>query len=582
MLGLGVGGVGAAVAMVALARSPRGPDCAGVDAPLATAWPAPRRAALVHALQERGAGPAAASELAARLDDYASRWRALRRETCAVGAERGLGSALVAARTACLDARATDFTETVKRIEADRDSDALAQWHRISALWPVEACRDSTAATVGDAIHRDLMRALAALDPVERSASELEALRARAEAAGDLPALLEIELVLGTVLVDGGTATQADAVLQHALALAEKLGIATSRLRALAALARSACRQERYDESAPLFVLADADARRDPADGEAMDAVSEARAECLYQRRDPEVVPKLRELIAHATARWGADSPEVLPLHLRLGQAYFALDRPEDGTRELVEFDRIAARYVTASDGAAQREEAAARSAIEQGDLERAIEHQRRATELWTPDRRSERAFALASLATDYEMAAAWRLAAATHAEVAAMVSPDAVPELRALRIESLVARGNASLVFDDIDAASTAYDQASTEARALTRADLAVDADLGRGRVAVERHDFPRGARLLREAIAAYRARANASAYRIGIAQLALAIASWETGDHGVAVLQGQQAELNVGKGIDDARTSPLGRKLVAFRSTQLAKVVAWRDAHR
>ncbi|HUJ60067.1 MAG TPA: hypothetical protein VLX92_16290, partial [Kofleriaceae bacterium] len=510
----------------------------------------------------------------------AAGWVALRREVCTTGAEQRVAPERLAARSACLDARLAELAQTAQRIVGDRAADALAQWRRIEAMAPVEACRDDATAqlAVGDAVHQELMRAIQSIDPVRATVAELEPLRARAEAAGDRAAELVAELELGELLA-GSDPKQGDAMLAQALAHAEQLGVESARLRALAALARSACRQGRYDAAAPLFALADAAAPRDPSDA---DAVERAHAECLYQQRSPDAVPRLRALIERSVARAGAENPDVLALHLELAQALYALGRVDEGAREQATFDRILARYVAASGTAAQREEAAASAARDRGDLDGAIDHQRRAVELWGPDHAKERAFALSDLAILYDIAASWQLAAATYGEVAHGIAADAPSDLRVLRAESLVSRGTVLLALGDLDGATAAFDQGAPEAHELADTAVTIEADLGRGRIAVARGDGARGARLLRAALAAYAAQPQPAAYRTGVAQLALARALWAAGDRAGAIATAQLAETSIARALDDARASSLGRHQVPVREAALAEVAAWRDAHR
>ena len=576
-----VAAIAAALAVTVLVTRRHGPSCTAVRQELAGTWNPARRGTVLRALHDRQLLPQAALELTGELDRYAARWVAVREEACAAEAERQLSADQLAARRACLDARAADLGGVIHDLETAHDPDALLLWQRIDALWPPEGCRDEATAklAVGPSGHAELMRAIAGLDLHASDLHELTALRDRADAARDQPAQLALDLVYGRFLIDDGSAAQADAPLQQALALAEHLGVVPARIQALALLARSACKQGRFDASSPLLVMADADAAHDAASTIDADLVMRARAECLYQRRDPGAIPLLRELIAHSVVRYGADSPRALDLHLQLGESEYALGQFDDGARELAAFDRIAARLVPAGVQAARHEEEAASAAFRGGDLALATEHQRRAVELWGGDHAQERAAALASLALMYEVGAEWQVAAATHQQVVALVPRGGASA--GLRVESLVQIGVLKLQVGDVAAAAAAFEQAAGEASEVGRADLANDAEIGRGRVAVERGDFARAARILREALPAYLARPDAAAYRSGVAQFALARALSETGDPAGAAALASQAEANVAHGVDEAKTNPLGAKLVAPRTVQLDQITRWRDQH-
>ncbi len=570
---------GAIATAVLVTRGARGPDCTATGQELASTWSAPQRAAVARALRDHRVAPQAADELTGELDRYATRWLAVREETC--GAEPRLSHDQMSARRACLDARAAELAGMIKDVETAADPDPLALWQRIDVLSPPEACRDDATAklAVGAAGHTELMTTIAALDRGAIEPGELERVRARAEAAHDLPALLALDLAHGRFLIDDHSAAQADAPLQQALALAEQLGVASARIRALALLARSACKQGRFDASSPLLVMADADAAHDAADSVDADVVMRARAECLYQRRAPEAVPILRELLAHATARYGADSPAEVDLHLQLGEIYYSLGQLDDGAREVAACDRIWSRFVIPGAQAAQHEEDAASAAFRGGDLALATEHQRRAVELRASDSIDERAGGIATLALMYEVGAEPQLAVATHAQVVGLV-PRGSGSSGSLRVESMVQTGVLKLQLGDVAAAAAAYDQAADEARELGLADLANDAEIGRGRVAVERGDFARGARILKDALPMFTTRPDGSPFRSGVAQFALARALAETGDATGAASLASQAETNVAQGVADAKANPLGSKLVASRQAVLDQITRWRDS--
>ena len=569
-----VGVLAAAIATAVLVmRGPHGHSCTGVQQELASTWSATRRDAMLHK---------AGAEVVGEIDRYATQWIAARERACVDESDERLSTEQLAARRACLDVLAAELASAIHELEIAKDPDPLGSSQRIEALWPPQTCRDEATArlAVGAAGHAELMQAIAALDARAMDAGGLAALYARAQAAHDQPALLALELAQGRFLIDEGAVAQADPPLQQALALAEQLGVSSARTAALALLARSACKQGRFDASAPLLVMADADAAHDVTDGVAADVVMRARAECLYQHRAPEAVPMLRELIAHSIARYGADSVHELDLHLQLGESYYALGQLEEGARELATFDRIMARFGVPGAPAAEREEQTASSAFRNGDLMLATEHQRRAVELWGTDHLEQRASALASLALMYEIGASWQLAAATHGEVVKLV-PRGISNVAGLRVESLVQGGVMKLQVADFAGAATAFDAAADEASELHRADLANDAEIGRGRVAVERGDFARGVRLLQGALPTFTTRPDASSYRSGVAQFALARALWETGEHGSAGKLASEAEDNVAKGVAEAKANPLGTKLVAPRQAQLDQITRWRDQH-
>jgi hypothetical protein len=588
-----IAAAGGAVAIwLALRGGADAPDCAATRAELFGVWNPGRAAALRHVLADRVV-PAAADELVTRVDDRATRWLAVREQTCAATAQ--LSTEQLAARLACLRERSDELDGAIRRLEIDRADSPFDAWERIAGLWPAEACRDDAAArlAVGNPVHEKLMRDLAAADIMNADTTPLVAMRARADAAGDEGALLEIDLAIGRALLYNNNLKSADVALRSALGHAEHLGIAAKRLAALALLATSACKQQRFDESAPLLMMADADVRRgglEAIGGRASeraggwidaDAVVAAHGECLVQQRSLDAVPLLRDLAARVVARYGPDSPAELRIHSLLVDLFAALDRTEDVQRELVIAERISRRFVRPGADAAQREVDAGTAAFERGDLDGAIEHARTSIELWDRDHEAERTNTLANLALYYELSTQWRLAAGIYDTLVKRIPPEAVT-MKVLRVEALLQGAIDHLQIGELDIAAAGFDQAAVEARAAQYTAYVFESELGRGRVAVERRDFVRAVRVLEDALPGYIARPDAVAYRVGSSQFALARALWETGDHARAIATAAQAESYLGKSVAQARASPIGARMAAFRTKLVTEVAAWRDTHR
>lgn len=142
---LGVAGVGALVAGLAMVRGEQAKTCAGGEARLAGVWDLDRRVAVREALLATGVPYAEATwtNIEARLDAYTQAWVDEQRATCEVSARREQSTAMLDRRMACLDRR-LDEARALTSVLAQADADSIPKAvTAASGLTPVERCADT-------------------------------------------------------------------------------------------------------------------------------------------------------------------------------------------------------------------------------------------------------------------------------------------------------------------------------------------------------------------------------------------------------------------------------------------------------
>ncbi len=588
---LGTGAVGAAiVTTLLLTRGAAAPDvdaaCKATTAMIDPVWGPSQRHALGAALSSQGHLPDTLVELERRLDRYAAGWTTQRRAACVAEVTARATPAQIAGRLACLETRKSNLEVTIASMIAGRTGDVFATWKHVISLPPAAGCAGDDAARLssGGVEHQALMRDLALA--VTGEGVELGTVTRRAEAANDLPAVLEIALTRARDALDRAKVVEADAALERARPLAEQLDAPSTRVRALALSARSLCIQGRSSEADRFLAMATAGAarlRHEEYEAE-IDEVFDARTECMYRRGDNvPLVPLLVQRITEVQRRYGREGLEESQLRWRLGQAYVSLARSDDAQRESRTAQRIEMRFVKADKAAAALEDGLALEALQNNDLDGAIVHQRRTVELFATLNAPELAASLADLADFYDISGDPSAAVAAYNRLIDLIPAKSADETAAtMRIEALDNRGWIRIRTGDTANAAADFQAVIDTATRLERADLVTSAQIGLGRTWVAMGEYERGVRVLRPAVEIYGRKSDRSSSRLGLAQFALAKALWETRDHVAATALARDAEASIAAGLAAAKASPLGRKLVPLSEATLADVEHWRDAHR
>jgi tetratricopeptide (TPR) repeat protein len=588
---LGIGAVGAAVATTLLmTRGAAAPDvdaaCAPTTKLVETVWGSPQRQALATALKAQGHLPDTLVELERRIDRYAAGWTTERRATCEAEVTRRATPAQIAGRIACLETRKANLDITVASMIAGRTGDVFATWKRIISLPPAAGCAgdDAMRLSSSSAEHQGLMRDLAIANSTD--AAPFAAVAARAEAAKDLPAVLEIALTRASAALDRTRVVEADAALERARPLAESLDAPSTRVRAIALSARSLCIQGRAAEADRFLAMATAGAQRlREAEHEVeIDEVFGARTECMYRRgEDAPLVPLLLERITAVQRRYGREGLEESQLRWRLAGAYSHLGRAADSARESRTAHRIEMRFVTASKAAATLEDGLVVEAMQANDLEGALAHQRRTVELLETIHDPDLTLGLNMLATLLDISDERAAAAATFTRVIDLIPPTtAAEDAAATRVDSLDQRGWIYLALGDTTRAAEDFKAAIEGGTRARRPDLVTSAQIGLGRTWVAMREYERGVRVLRPALAEYAKKSDRSASRLGFGQFALAQALWETTDRAGAIAIARDAEAVIASGLAAVKASPMARKLIPVNEAALAEVERWRDTHR
>ncbi len=579
----------AAVTTTALvSRGASAPDprvtCRGTESMLAGIWNPSKRSILTASLRARGASPEAVSELDRRLDGYATAWTTARRDACLAELAGRTPRELLAGRYACLETRRTVFDVQVTSL-IEHNGDVFTNWKRVTSLSPVEACASDDAARLssGTVEHQALMRALAVAMSKNRAA--VAAVGEEANVARDLPAQLEIALTQATAAMNDGALAEADEALARARPLAERLDAPSTRVRAFALSARSLCLQNRNPESATFLTMAEAGSQRlrEVEHAAEIDEVLHARAECHYRRGEMALaLPLYLTLVERVQRRYGRDSLDEYELHTRLGLVYVGLDRLDDAKRESATWQAIWRRFNPAAASTGEQEDGLSLEALQRGDLDGAIEHQRRSAEEFAASRDPNLSAALVGLAMLYEVAAESKASAAAYTQALDLIPADTEDEeLAVKRVEALDGRGQMRLVVGDFDGAIADLEAAMVAGTRWHQAYYVASAEVGLGRAWVEKREHARALRALRRSVATYAKLNDASPFRIATGQFALAQAQWETGDRPTARATAAQAETSAALALERAQ-SPLGRRLVPRCEALLASIERWRDTHR
>jgi tetratricopeptide (TPR) repeat protein len=245
------------------------------DIPRLAAWNAEARAAVRGAFEATrlSFAPAAFEAAAARLDDHAGRWHAMRIDNCrATRVVRSQSEALLDARNLCLDRRADEVAALVAALrQADRDGVGRAA-DAIGGLGDLSGCADAAALARGTPLPADPARAgavraserdIAALSAeldigrVGDRAPRVAAAVARARELAFPPltvAALQLAAKLETV---ADKWPEAAAAAQEALLAAEAAGDDEARFRVSTLLVEIVgYRLQKYDESARMATAA--------------------------------------------------------------------------------------------------------------------------------------------------------------------------------------------------------------------------------------------------------------------------------------------------------------------------------------
>ena len=587
-----VGAAGAVIAAIAttalVSRGASAPDpretCRATESMLARIWNPTKRSVLTGALRARGTAPEAVTELDRRLDLYANGWTTARRDACLAEVAGRTSPELLAGRLACLETRKVALDVQVTSL-IEQDADVFANWKRVTSLSPVEACASDDAARLssGSAEHQALMRGLAVAMSTNRAAIAVVGEQARV--ARDLPAQLEIDLTQAIAAMNDGALTEADEALARARPLAERLDAQSTRVRAFALSARSLCLQNRNAEAAAFLTMAEAGSQRlrEAEHASEIDEVLHAGAECHYHRGEMALaLPQYLTLLERVQRRYGRESLEEYELHTRLGLVYVGLDRLDDAKRESEVWQAIWRRFNPAAATTGEHEDMLSLEALQRGDLDGAIDHQRRSAEQFAASHDPNLPAALVGLAMLYEVAAESKASAAAYTQALDLIPTDTEnEELAVKRVEALDGRGQMRLVFGDFDGAITDLDAAMVAGTRWHQAYYVASAEVGLGRAWVEKREYPRALRALRRSVATYAQLNDASPFRIATGQFALAQAQWETGDPPAARATAKQAESSAALALERAQ-SPLGRRLVPRCTALLATIERWRDTHR
>ncbi|HUQ02599.1 MAG TPA: serine/threonine-protein kinase [Kofleriaceae bacterium] len=239
------------------------------DIPRLAAWNDQARTDVRAAFTATGLSfaPAAFESAAARLDDHAGRWHAMRIDNCrATRVVRSQSEALLDARNLCLDRRADEVAALVAALRhVDRDGVGRAA-DAIGGLGDLSGCADAAAIARGAPLPADPARA----DAVRASERDIAALSAELDIGrvGDReprvtaavararelahPPLTVAALQLATKLhVVADKWPEAAAAAQEALLAAEAAGDDEARFRVSTQLVEIAgLRLQKYDESA--------------------------------------------------------------------------------------------------------------------------------------------------------------------------------------------------------------------------------------------------------------------------------------------------------------------------------------------
>ncbi len=564
-----------------------GADCASTKTLLDPVWNPQRSQQVADKLVERLIHRDVALEVTRGLASHATRWTQIRHDACMDTVTRRIPAEAGAAQARCLDVNRVYFEQAIDWMVTSTDySDPATLWRRVAGLPAVEACRGAEAVrlAVGGQAHLDLMR-----DVAGASSASLEAfvsLRARAEAASDSPAQLEIALVEARRALALHEYKAADPALDRALLLAETLDVPSARVRALAMSARSKCAQS--VDATVVLGLADAASRRLDEKNHALeiDELLDAKAQCAFKAtRYDEAATAYSALVDRLVARYGKDDLLQLEPRSMLLLAYQQLGKRSEAARENAEVTRLIVKNGGGTMAAAMSATLASSQAFSAGDLREAIVQQRRAVDLWPPTGPTLflRAQSLDQLAMLHEIDAAWTAAIETHNETLSLLTePQPVPANELVRLRALTFRGADRLSAGDLDGAADDLQRALPLTRQLGETEMIAVAELGLGRILVQRRQWRKGAEQLREGMTTVAKLGQASSLRLGLAELALAQAQWQLGDKEAARDTARKAELDVSKSIDEARKVAVAKNNVTWREAKLAEVVRWRDEHR
>ena len=572
MIAGGVAALAAASAITWVVSRPAAlPDpevtCAGTRTQFTDTWNPTKRARWIAAAHANGALEDAASELAARLDRFADGWTSQRYETCVEQTTGAVDDLRAARRNACLDTRRVEFEATIGNTSPE---DALALWRRVAALSEPAACRDASHA-FGSGYQALVLAAARA-----RTVDELAAVATRAEREGDQRAQLSLSLSLAARALADNRLADADARARRAVTLAEALAQPFERVRALSLSARALCASGKQEEADRFLEIAEAASR---SQTDALDEVHDARATCLAYRRDfAEAVPMLVAMLERVTRRYGRDSFEAYELHHRLIEAYQALGQQAGFARHMDEWNRLFIKLVGGADAVLETQ---INDALLRGDLDAAIDYQRRIAANQLHFQRPGLAGSLEILGNLYEVAGDWQ-AAITSYDRALQVLPDATDE-QALktRASALVGRGEDHLRLGHFELAAADFKASLAYIEKVKRADLLLRVQLGSGRVAAEQGDHARAIRILLVAIPALIKANTPTRLTLAEAQFALARAQWQRGDKPASRLTAREAEANFATAIDDAIQQPITQKLIPYRRGRLRAIETWRADH-
>ncbi len=583
--------VGAAVATTVILR--RGDAVATAEEQCASAgepaWNALTRGAVEAALRAQGNTPDAVTEITKRLDRYATTWTHVRRDACLAQARGLLAPAQATARTACLETRKTAFEVTAESL-IDVPADITVIWRRTNSIPAPASCNsdDALRLSSGTTEHQALMRELAVAassDGGNIYGKAIAAVAAKAAKTTDLPARLEVALVQASDAVENKRLIEADAALEVARPLVEQLDVGSTRVRAFALTARSYCLQGREEEANHFLAISIAGAQRlreSEAEAE-MDELFLARTECMYRRRQmTELVPLLVDRIEYVRRRYGHDGPEEGDLRQRLGLVYYDMNRPDDGARETTTARRIFMRFTNANEAEAMAAYGASIEALQAGDLDGALAHDRRAIELFAAIHSADLGQVLAGYGMNLDTAQDRRAAIVAYSQAIDLLPEDSPEEpIRAKRAETVAARGHDRLLLGEYDSAILDLQAAIGAGEKLHRTDLVVEVQLSLGRAWVEKGEFERAVRILRPSLEQYPHMPTASRWRTGSTRFAFARALWATGDRANARTAAELAEKEVAITVEGARGTPLNTRFVPLAEAMLATIEKWRDEH-
>ncbi|HWB74464.1 MAG TPA: serine/threonine-protein kinase, partial [Nannocystaceae bacterium] len=326
--------IAGAAAAVGLAVSwPRTEPCSG-DERLAAAWDVERRDALAQGLASE-VGP----RVAAAIDDYATRWRAVYDETCA---ERSrLGEARYDARMACLGRRVIELGELASVLENADEATAMQASAAVHSWSTAGACEDAGTESAAPAIDAEISRMIArsrALLLAGRWADAVTAANDALEAAqrdGDVHARIEALIVHGDAHIRGGNADVGQSSYEQAVQEAGSAGADEAAARSAIQLMRYHAIAHHVDDAMLWSRHAEGALQRLGAPPRLQAAWLEAEGIARGNRGEFEdSVDAFEQALVLQRELGGEDTLEIAALHNGLGVAYDAQGRWTDAQKE--------------------------------------------------------------------------------------------------------------------------------------------------------------------------------------------------------------------------------------------------------